>query len=58
MSWQPTMTLRVRRYIDYSYAETRGAQHEDTLQQLWVNPDAEYPEEATEWRSVPIEEVR
>lgn len=49
----PTMQLRVRRYTNWSRAETHGAEHEDTLQQLWValEPDG-YDD--TEWRDVEI----
>ncbi len=54
--FQPTMILRVKRYENYSYAETQGVVYEDTLQQLWVDPDEEYDNH--QWRDVPIVEAR
>ncbi len=54
--WQPTMILRVKRYKNYSYAETQGVVYEDTLQQLWIRVDEDYDNQ--EWRDVPVVEPR
>jgi hypothetical protein len=51
------MILRISRRVSYSRAETHGIEHEDTLQQLWIDTEAD-EWEAQEWRDIPVVEQR